>query len=85
MKYNFLLAGTTSEPPPVPVSSRNIFLAVADAPLVISRVSVPPVQTWVVYPEIACSSKVPRLVLVVDPQLPAWSPAPISSRARLVE
>ncbi|MND07377.1 hypothetical protein D3C83_292990 [compost metagenome] len=36
-------------------------------------------------PVIACSSKVPRLVLLVTPQVPDWSPVPISSRRNEVE
>jgi hypothetical protein len=50
MKYSFLLAGTTKLvlAPPVPVNSINMFLAVAEAPLVIARVVVAPVETaWV--------------------------------------
>ena len=38
----------------------------------------------VTYPEMDCSISVPRLVLVVVPQVPDCSPVPISSIARFV-
>ena len=41
------------------------------------------VTAWVTYPAMDCSSRVPRLVLVVTPQVPDCSPVPISSRPRL--
>ena len=44
----------------------------------------PSVMAWVTYPEMDCSISVPRLVLVVVPQVPDCSPVPISSIARFV-
>lgn len=82
MKYSFLLAGTIKFLLLVkaPWHSMVMFLAVAEAPGVITKtVSAPSVMVWATYPEMACSSKVPRLVLVVVPHVPAWSPVPINS------
>jgi len=68
-----------------PVISMYMFLATPDAPFgMVMVVSAPSVMLWVTTPLIACSSRVPRFVLVVVPQVPDCSPVPISSRERFV-
>lgn len=69
-----------------PVSSMNILRATPVSPFgIVSVVSTAEsVTACVTYPAMDCSNNVPRLLLVVRPQIPDWSPEPISSRARLV-
>jgi hypothetical protein len=86
-RKSFLFAGTIRFvlAPPVPVSSRYIFLATPEAPFgMVIVVSVPVETACVTYPEMACSSSVPRLLLVVVPQVPDCSPIPISSMPKFV-
>jgi hypothetical protein len=80
--YCFSIAGTIKflAPPEVPVSRRRRLRAVCDA-LVFDSVSVTSALAKVTSPEpvIACSMAMPKLSFVVAPQVPDWSPVPISS------
>jgi hypothetical protein len=87
IKYSFLLFGTSTTRAAVnaPVSSMYMLRATPVAPFGMVRMvgDEESVTAWVTYPAIDCSSRVPRLVLVVTPHVPDCSPVPISSMPRL--
>jgi hypothetical protein len=87
IKYSFLLFGTSTTRAAVraPVNSMYMLRATPVAPFGMVKIvgEAESVTACVTYPAMDCSSRVPRLVLVVTPQVPDCSPVPISSRPRL--
>jgi hypothetical protein len=79
MTYSLFCAGAVivGAPEGVPEKIRHILRASSDMPFKLVRVYADiPLKEIAATPVIACSTSVPKLLLVVEPQVPDWSPVP---------
>jgi hypothetical protein len=90
IRYGFWMAGTLIVPAALNEAAettkhkaRAFWAALVFVSVRVATLAVKSAEVKVAIPTKACSIAVPRLVLVVAPHAPDWSPVPISSNLRL--